>query len=600
MNAPTKARRTVMVKSISAAAIVAVAGLAYFAAAGAGADDKTAQAPKSQSKGPQTSDIAVVQKMSFDISTTATGELKAKKQTEIRSELETESAIIEIVAEGTVVKKGDLLIKLNGDPIQTQIDEEELRVESAKADLVAAENGYEIQKSENDSKERQAKLKRDLAQLALDQWEKGEHVQKLQDIKLALDESGKELDRLREKYEKSQLLEKEGFLSKDQLQMDEIAHRKAQAAREKALLEEQTYNTYQEKKDRKSKLSDLEEAQAELDRTNKQNEIQLASKDADRLNKRRQLQLRTDKMAKLQKQLAACTMNAPQDGLVVYSTSSDGDFMMFNGQGPLQVGRKVFPNEPLIILPDTTEMMAQVKVHESLAGRVRPGLLATVKVDAAGGQTFTGKVDSIGVLAEGGGWRDPNRREYTVKIAIDHDSESNPLKPSMRCESTITLGHVEDSLAVPIQAVFNDEMVRFVYAPAAGRASRYVRIPVNMGQKSDTYAQITAGLDEGSRVLVRQPSPAEIVQAPWNEAQLKLAGFKLEDGKAVPIAGGRTNAPGRALRTTVGGNGPRPAPGAPKPEGAVVVPATETAPATEETKVQATAPATAPAGEVKK
>lgn len=601
MNARTKPRGSILVKVLSASAVAAVAGLAYVVAAGAGTDDKSA---KARAKGPQTADVAVVQKMSFEITTTATGELKAKKQTEIRSELEIESAIVEVVAEGAVVKKGDQLIKLNGDPIQTQIDEETLRVESAKADLIAAENGYDIQVSENESKSRQAKLKVDLAQLAFDQWGEGDHKQKLQDIKLALEESSKELVRLHDKYEKSKLLEKEGFLSRDQLQMDEIAHRKAQAERDKAVLEEQTYNTYQEKKDRKSKLSDLEEAQAELQRTNKQNDIQLASKDADRLNKRRQHQLRTDKMAKLRKQLAACTMIAPQDGLVVYASSSDGDFMGGNSQGPLQVGRRVFPNEALIILPDTTVMIAQVKVHESLAGRVRAGQPATIRVDAAGGQTFSGKVDSIGVLAEGGGWRDPNRREYTVKIALDHDSESNPLKPSMRCESTITLGSVENALSVPVQAIFNDEMVRFVYSPAAGRGSRYVRIPVNMGQKSDTFAQITAGLEDGTRVLVRQPTPTEIIQAPWDETQLKIAGFKLEDGKAVPIAGIKSPGAGRGPRNGAAAAGPgrqgRPSGEAPKP---AAMPTGETVPAekTEDTKTQAaTEPASAPAVEIKK
>ncbi len=582
--------RRIVVRVLSGAGALSVAGLVYLGVAGAG------EKQPGKSKAPQTAELATVERMSFDITTTATGELKAKNQKEIRSELETESTIVEIIPEGTVVKSGQLLIKLNGDPIQTQIDEEELRVESAKADLVAAENGYEIQKSENESKRRQADLKLELAKLALDQWDKGERVQKIQDIKLALDESGKELDRLYEKWQKSITLEKEGFLSKDQLQMDEIAHRKAVAARDKAVLEEQTYHTYQEKKDRKSKESDVTEAEAELARTNQQNEIQLASKDADRLNKRRQHQLRTDKMGKLQKQLAACTINAPQDGLVVYATSTDGDFIMFNGQGPLQVGRKVFPNETLIILPDTTQMLAQVKVHESLAGRVKPGQPAVVKVDAAGGQTFTGKIDTIGVLAEGGGWRDPNRREYTVKIALDHDHDANPLKPSMRCEATLTLGNVENSLAIPIQAVFNDEMVRFVYSPAGGRGSRFNRIPINMGQRSETFAQVTAGLTEGTRVLVRQPQPSEIIQAPWDEGQLKLAGFKLgEDGKPVPLAGrGPMRGAGKM------GAAPVTAPTAAAGD-TVVQPKPETKPAptqgesAAESKTQATAPA--PAGE---
>lgn len=530
MSSTKQRRRLTPLRLMACAGLVGLGAAVYLVAAGLG------QKQQDRGKAVLTSELALVQRSSFDITTTATGDLRAQKQKEIRSELETESIIVEIVAEGSVVKTGDLLIKLNGDPIQTQIDEESLRVESANAELIAAENGFKIQRSENESKLRQARLKLELAQLALEQWDKGERVQKEKDIELALDETAKELQRLKDQYEKSINLEKEGFLSRNQLQMDEIAYRKAVAAREKAELERQTYEQYQKPKDRKSKESDVAEAQAELERTIQQNEIELASKDADRLNKRRQHQMRMDRLAKLQKQLAACTITAPQDGLVVFATSTDSDFM--NGQGPLQVGRRVFPNEPLIILPDTTRMMAQVKVHESMAGRVRPGQSASVRVDAAGGQTFLGRVDSVGVLAEGGGWRDPNRREYTVRIALNHDPDDAPLKPSMRCEATIILGTVENSLVVPIQAVFTDELVRFVYTPAPGRGNRFVRVPIGLGQRSDTFAHVTAGLEEGTRVLVRQPQPAEVVQAPWDEAQLKVAGFKLgEDGKPVPVGG---------------------------------------------------------------
>jgi len=43
-----------------------------------------------------------------------------------------------------------------------------------------------------------------------------------------------------------------------------------------------------------------------------------------------------------------------------------------------------------------------------------------VKIDAYPGRVFTGEVDSIGVMAESQGrWMNPNRREYTIKIALD-------------------------------------------------------------------------------------------------------------------------------------------------------------------------------------
>jgi HlyD family secretion protein len=290
---------------------------------------------------------------------------------------------------------------------------------------------------------------------------------------------------------------------------------------------------YQKPKDEKTKKSDVEEAEAELSRVKQQATIQLAIKDADRVNRRRTLGLHEDKLAKLQRQIVAATVRAPQDGLVVYANSAGRNFF---DDSPFAVGRKVRPQEPLIVLPDTGEMVAAVRVHESLAGRIRPGQLAIVKIDAYAGRSFLGTVDSIGVMAESQGrWSDPNRREYTVKIAMDETGPDVSLKPAMRCEAVITLGRVEDVLAVPLQAVFNDDMVRFVYAP---RGSKYARVPVQVGRRSDTRAEIVAGVAEGERVLLREPAAGEIISAPWDESQLKLVGLKMSpDGKPVPIAG---------------------------------------------------------------
>jgi hypothetical protein len=225
-------------------------------------------------------------------------------------------------------------------------------------------------------------------------------------------------------------------------------------------------------------------------------------------------------------------IRAPREGLVVYATSMERGRW---DQGALQVGKEVQNNEQLFSLPDTSEMVASVKVHESLAGRVRPGMQASIKVDATGGKIFSGTVDSIGVLAESNGWRDPNLREYTVKIAIAKTEEAALLKPSMRADATIVLGAVEEALCIPVQAVFNDGSVRFVYV---SEGNKYIRRPVKLGRRSDVLAEVTAGLSDGQTVLLREPQAGEILSRPWDPEQLKLAGYQVgENGQPVEAGG---------------------------------------------------------------
>lgn len=529
-------RAGVVVKAVAGTAVVAavVGGIAMVGGGSRGSGTGSAAG--------LTADRAAVKRAAFEISTTANGELEARNQIEVRSELDTPSTITEIIPEGTAVKKGDLLVKLNGDKLETQVTDLTAQVDTAKAEMTTAENNYQIQVNDNAAKLRQAETKLQLSEIALQQWINGDVKQRRQEIDLALEKARRDLDRLTTKLGQSKLLYEKNFLSKNEFELDEIAKIEAEAALEKAKLDRETYENYTFIQEQKKNQSDVDDAKAELERVKLNASSELANKDAALKRAIQKLTQAEIQLAKFTKQLESCTIKAPSDGLVVYGTSMERSRWGWGGDGPLQIGREVFPNMLLMALPDTSEMVASVKVHESLAGRIKPGLAATVKVDAAGGRTFTGKVESIGVLAESGGFRDPNLREYTVKIALQDVEPGSGLKPSMRCEAQVMLGKVDESLTVPIQAVFSDGAVRFVYT---SEGMKFSKVPVKLGQRSDTTAEIAAGLSDGQIVLLREPAPGEILSKPWDKAQLELTGYAL-DADGVPIAAGGKGGPGGA------------------------------------------------------
>jgi multidrug efflux pump subunit AcrA (membrane-fusion protein) len=472
-------------------------------------------------------DLSDAEKMTFDITTAASGELEAKNQIEIRNKLETPSTISEVVAEGTRVKTGDLLVRLNVDAIEQLLDQAKVEIENMKAQLEAAQHAYDIQLIENEQKLRQAQLKVELAELDRLQWLEGEAKTKRQANSLALSKSLLEVERLAEKLRQSSGLLEKGFLSKDEYDRDQVAYIEAQSAWITSTLENEVFEEYEFRKQEKKFQSDYEEAKAELEQVRLNNSIQLAAKTADRAAKKRVYDLQDEQVKKHEAAILNATIKAPSDGLVVYASSMSRN-MWSSGDGPIAIGREVMPNETMMMLPDTSEMVATVRVPETLASRISKGQLASIKVDAAGGRTFQGVVDSIGVLAESGGWRDPNLKEYTVKIAIDR-AQAEGLKPSMRCEARIFLDRVTDGTSVPVQAVFSDGPVRFVHVR---EGSRFVRRPVNLGRQSDTHAEILAGLEPGTQVLNREPTPAEFLTRDWDKGQLETAGYQIgEDGK---------------------------------------------------------------------
>lgn len=477
-------------------------------------------------------DVHQVARETFEVTVTASGEVRAKNQTAIRSELENESAIVEIVEEGTLVAKDDLLVKLNGDEIRSQLDDEMLQRETARAEAIAADNDLKIQITENEASIRKTNSDVLLAEVELQKFEAGDVIEKRLELGLALEKGHREVARLTEKIGRSRELFKRDFLSKDELEKDEIEFVEAQAELKKAEVAKHAYDHYTYKMERQKLDSALDQAKSEQEKTVRKNESELANKEADLTNKRRSLELREAAVTKLETQLSKTVMRAPTGGLVVYATSLD-QYSWRNDQQPLAVGTKINPNEEIIMLPDTSVMIAAIKVHESLVGRIKPGQRAVVTIDAVQGKKFDGAVEGIGIMASGGGWRDPNVREYEVRITLELPESGHGLKPSMRCEGRITLMDVDDAIAVPLPAVFTEGAHQFVYVV---EGDRYTQTQVHVGRRSDTTAELTSGVKEGQRLALREPPIARVVKAKFEESPV-AAGPGMNRGKGRRAAG---------------------------------------------------------------
>jgi HlyD family secretion protein len=507
-----------------AAVVVAVAGLA-----GAGYLVVSSDANAGSDVSGSTL-LAQAEIIDFEITTVASGDLEARQRTEIRSQVDGQTAIMYIVPEGQRVEEGELLVRLNSEALQDEVDEEIERVTAAENDVASAETSLSLQLSDNESNLRDAELGVRLAELDLQKWIEGDDVKRREEFRIRIENGQVQLDRLKNKFAQSEQLFEQGFLSADEFELDRIELNSRESDLRIAQLEYETYKMYEYVRETESRRSEVTNAKATLERVKEQNEINRLNRESNLVTARRVLGQRQRRLDEYRDQLTKCELFAPRAGLVVYSSSLNRDDWRVQQEGPIAVGRQVRNNDMIIALPDTSEMLASVKVHESLAGRFQPGQPATVTVDAAGGLRIPATVDSIGLLAEGGGWRDPNRREYTVKLSLNPSEEAiAKIKPSMRCEATVVLGSVEQRLAVPIQAIFNEGAVRYVYSP---QGPRFVRVPVSIGQRSNTTAEITAGLEVGDSVLLRRPDAGQIIAEPWDAEQLVAAGYQVgEDGK---------------------------------------------------------------------
>ena len=452
-------------------------------------------------------DRHVVRRGAFDITVPASGELAALKQIEIHNRLETRAVITEITEEGKLVKAGDILLRFNDEELRSKTKDAEEAVIGAQNDMDSALADLEINENNSESEVAKAQLKVELADLTLKGWREGEVVTARQDLALAKQIAEMNFNRLQQRFEASERLYEKEFISLDEFKQDEIALVEAEARLKQTELDSQVYEKYTYVKERKQKESDLRQAQDELVRVQQRQHAEVSKARSNVVSKQRQLASKQDRLKKYQQQLEYCTITAPQDGLVVHATSLQNYRYMMGGGQSLQVGTELYRNQLAMVLPDTSQMVAEVKVTESLSGLIEPGQRAIVTSDALPDVVLRGEVLSIGVMAQAGGWSDPNRRDYTVKIKLTEGNDLG-LKPSMRCTAEINVRRIEDSLFVPIQAVFRTGPLSYVYLP---QGSGFAQRRVQLGEASELFLQILDGLTEGDVVLLREPTVGEIV-----------------------------------------------------------------------------------------
>lgn len=506
---PWIARRAgrVAVFSLLGVAAVVVLGVTAWGTGilGARADAPDAAPDSSASRSSDNAEWYQVDKRSFDLIVIASGELVAKNQVEIKSQVEGTTQIVEIVPEGTSVKAGDRLAKLADEKIKERIEQVSLDLVGARSNAIAAQQALAIMESQAQSKRSDAQLSLDMATLDLEKWIKGTDVQQRRDLDLALEKAQRTLVRDNRDLELSRELYKEKFISLSELEDGEIKALESKNALETARQNASVYEQYTRPMEERRMRSAVDQTRASLERTIRENESELEKLRADLQSKQRTLKIREDTLANQEQQLAATDIKAPSDGVVVYASSVGP---RWRRNEPVAQGANIRFNESIILLPDTRQMVAALKVHEALLSSVQIDQKVSVSIDARPSQPIEGKVSTIAVTAEDGGWMNPDLREYIVRVDMEAGADET-LKPGMRCSGRILIGQVKDAMAVPVQAVVREGQKTFVYAPAS--SGKVQRQSVKIGRASETFVEILEGLNSGDRVLLRKPRPGETV-----------------------------------------------------------------------------------------
>jgi multidrug efflux pump subunit AcrA (membrane-fusion protein) len=395
--------------------------------------------------------------------------------------------IIWIIPEGTPVKAGQVVCELDSSAFKDELQAQRIKWSQAKAVVDQAEAIYRV----ND--------------ITFREYRDGIYPQDIQLIRQYIIQCETAAERARKTEAWSREVMEKRFRAPAQYQADKLGLDQAELALREARGMEVRLIKYTGPKLLKSL------------------EAKLKSIESDKLAQRASFEIEDDRLRRLERMVANCTIRAPADGILVYNNQSNG----WSGQVETQIqeGVTVREGQTLFDLPDPKRMRVKVKVNESKMASVRPGQRAKVRVEAFPGRPLTGVVSEITPIPAVQN-RFSDVKIYFANVEIDA-SDVEGLRPGMSAEVSFLVDEAPDSVTrLPLQAVRWVDGRSFVAVGArVNGETRWDWRPVTLGRIAPGIAEVVRGLNPGEHVVAtpdelpapdpaRFPPPVRTAAAP--------------------------------------------------------------------------------------
>lgn len=431
---------------------------------------------------------------------TSSGEIRPIQFMNLTSEVQ--GRIEEIyVKEGQKVNKGDPLVRLDPNQLESSTDAQFAALQTAQNDVRSSET--QISAAQNQLAQSQQAL--NVAQVAVDNARQG-----VVTAQTEVDRAQVELNAANRELRRNEQLLESGVISRQEFDsaQDRVENAKVALNTSRARLESQKISI----RDATARVQQQEVAVRDARRAVETATINVRS-----------TQSRADQQAAVlrgqRSQRDKTLQVAPISGVIAEIPSRVGTFAVAG-----------LSTTALLTIADMSTINVEVKVDETEIDKVAVGQKAKIKVDAFGETEIEGEVTQKTPLAVGksqtSGGLSTNinvqeAKEFRVVIQLTNLSEEvkNGLRPGMSATATITTNTVANVIAVPLQAIVEKKPdatpeptvqgnaptpadrpkpIKGVYV-LDGNKAKFVAVETGITGESDI--QILSGLSEGQEVI---------------------------------------------------------------------------------------------------
>ena len=494
----------------------------------------------------------VVQQGDLRITIRQKGTIEAREPVSINNPIEGNSTILDVIAEGTFVKKGDFIFSLDVSNQRDKLLQQKISTSNSQQVFFNAEQQLEITKQQNESNFKQAELKVLFAELDKKQYLEGDLPRERDGVEAEITLAREERERSKETLSWSVKLAAKGYISKDKLDADRLMVKRRDIEEDLAKKKLAVLNDYTAVKRKRELDSQLDEAKRELARVSARCKASLSQKEADVRARRAQYQLETKKLERLEHQVTNNRVVAPRDGIVIYAREGGR-----RDRKPIEAGSTVRKGQTICEIPDMDRVLVDVDVHESSVHMVDLKMPVIVTTDT--GETITGEIESVATIADSQSWyRNPDLKVYSTSVTIDNPGRK--LKPGMNCFAEIIVDELKNVVSVPVQAIHDNGQKTFCYVNVDGQPDLR---EVEVGMHNNELIHVKSGLAPGEHVFLAPPADAKAVPlADAKQGKRKVAKKKPRPAKAAQdmskSAGATKGSQGDAAKARRGEQGGRP------------------------------------------
>jgi multidrug resistance efflux pump len=480
------------------------AGLYLFRSGGANGDSGTIETVQ-------------VRRGQFLFTVTEKGEVESSNSVEIRCEVKARNSagttIIDIVPEGTFVKKDKFLVKLDSSALELDLNSQKILVHNSNAAMIQAENVYET------------------AKIAKTEYQKGSYKQEEQTIRSELFVAQENLNRAREYLKYTERLFSRGYATALQVDADRFAVEKSKNELAAANTKLEVLREFTKAKMLTQLQADIQSAYAKWQSAKSSYELDLA------------------KQRDIESQIAACTIVSPIDGQVKYANkkSHRGSDVV------IEPGVQVQQGQVIIKIPDPTKMEVEAEITEDLTKHVKAGMAATIVIGSVSQQQLTGRVVKVNDYPEPTSFFGSNVKKY--ETTIDIVDPPNNIRPGLTATVTVAVAKLPDALQVPLPSVVEhgDQFYCIVQSENAWSLRK-----VEVGLNNDRTVVIRSGLQPDDTLVANPRAHRQLVEWPdlreqtfepeaENEIPQQQSGKpdRSSDGKGGGQRGEQSNSPQR-------------------------------------------------------